>query len=249
MQYKEMKHSLKKTRTTHSVSRLFGEVLSPELKRIVANEGRHYTQQRVLKVSGTFLSLFACLYLIEVDIQSAIGCWALKILGFSIFVGYVVGLTSLNSAQIRRVHRIKRLQAYDFDENDLHFDGQKNIIWPVALCFLSGVLSGALGIASGTILSPLYLSLGLLPSVMAATCSYISMVGSLSVSLQYMYRGQLNYKYLLLLSLFIWVSTLAGITQVNKLLKKTGRQSIIVAITAVVLLISFLVLPFKYAVH
>jgi uncharacterized membrane protein YfcA len=45
------------------------------------------------------------------------------------------------------------------------------------------MLSGILGIAGGTIMSPLLLSLGMLPPVVAATNQYIGMISSLSVSL------------------------------------------------------------------
>jgi hypothetical protein len=50
-----------------------------------------------------------------------------------------------------------------------------------------------------------------------------------------------------LLSLFVLASALIGLTQVNRLVKKTGRQSIIVLIIAIVLFLSFLILPLKYA--
>jgi uncharacterized membrane protein YfcA len=53
----------------------------------------------------------------------------------------------------------------------------------VTSCFFAGMLSGILGIAGGTIMSPLFLSLGMLPPVVAATNQYIGMISSLSVSL------------------------------------------------------------------
>ena len=96
-------------------------------------------------------------------------------------------MTYLNARELRRIHHIKRREAYEYDESDLHFEKQSLIVFLVSMCFLSGILSGILGIAGGTIMSPLFLSLGMLPSVTAATNQYIGMISSLSVTLQYMY--------------------------------------------------------------
>lgn len=71
----------------------------------------------------------------------------------------------------------------------MHFERKSTVLFLVTMCFFSGMLSGILGIAGGTIMSPLFLSLGMLPSVTAATNQYIGMISSLSVSVQYMYQG------------------------------------------------------------
>jgi hypothetical protein len=103
-------------------------------------------------------------------------------------LGFSFISTGLSSHYIRWVHQIKRREAYEFDENDLHFDNRKKVVFLNSMCFLAAVLSGILGIAGGTIMSPLFLSMGMLPSVTAATNQYIGMVSSLSVTLQYMYK-------------------------------------------------------------
>ena len=50
------------------------------------------------------------------------------------------------------------------------------------------------------------------------------------------------------MGLLIFLSALIGLTYVNRLVKATGRQSIIVFIVSFVLFISFVILPFKYAI-
>ena len=58
----------------------------------------------------------------------------------------------------------------------------------------------------------------------------------------------LNFDYFLLLSGFIFLSALIGLTQVNRIVKKTGRQSIIVFIISIVLFASFVIIPLKYTI-
>ena len=108
------------------------------------------------------------------------------------------------------------------------------------------MLSGILGIAGGTIMSPLFLSLGMLPTVVAATNQYRGMISSLSVSLQNIYRGQRNYSYFIAIGIFILLSAILGLTQVKEIVKRTGRESIVVFAISFVLFVSFIILPVKY---
>eukprot|EP00347_Sterkiella_histriomuscorum_P014430 403360891 len=144
---------------------------------------------------------------------------------------------------------IKRRDHYEYDEGDLHFESNKIIYKVVIFCFIASVLAGILGIAGGIILSPVFLSLGLLPSVTAATNQYIGMISTFSVSLQFIYKGQLNYSYAYVIGAVVLFTAIIGLSVVERVVKKSGRQSIIVFIISFVLLISFLVLPLKYAIE
>jgi Sulfite exporter TauE/SafE len=93
------------------------------------------------------------------------------------------------SKEIREIHRIKNRDDYDFDDADLDFEKSEKIRYLVLSCFAAGVLSGILGIAGGVIMSPLFLSMGMLPQVVASTNQYIGMISSLSVTLQFMFNG------------------------------------------------------------
>jgi uncharacterized membrane protein YfcA len=95
-------------------------------------------------------------------------------------------------------------------------------------------------------MGPLFLSLKMIPEVVSATNQYIGMVSSLSVTLQYIYKDQLNYGFFMLIGLFIFLSSYLGLIQVAKIVKKTGRQSIIIFVMAFVFIVSFLILPVKY---
>jgi hypothetical protein len=60
------------------------------------------------------------------------------------------------------------------------------------------------------------------------------------------YKGQLNYGYFLMIGTFIFLSSYLGLIQVARIVKKTGRQSIIIFVMAFVFIVSFLILPVKY---
>jgi uncharacterized membrane protein YfcA len=116
----------------------------------------------------------------------------------------------------------------------------------VLYCFIAGMLGGIVGIAGGIILGPLLLQMGLLPVVVAATNQYLALISCISVTSQFLYMGILNFQYAFILGIFTFTGSYLGITQVNRLVKITGRQSIIVFMTALVLAIAFVALPLKY---
>jgi uncharacterized membrane protein YfcA len=60
-------------------------------------------------------------------------------------------------------------EEYPFDKNDLTYESNQKVFNMVAMCFVSGVLGGIVGIAGGIILAPLFLYMGMLPSVVANT--------------------------------------------------------------------------------
>jgi uncharacterized membrane protein YfcA len=191
---RERKREMKRSRYTTSISRIKNGPPSEELKMITAAEGTHFTRDRITKIISTFMVLFVCLFLIdhadrEKLCSSHIANIMIKIFAFLFFVAFCFGMTILSAKIIRDIHFIKRRDYYEFDESDIRFDKRSIIGFLIAMCFLAGMLSGILGIAGGTIMSPLFLSLGMLPSVTAATNQYIGMVSSLSVTLQFMYRN------------------------------------------------------------
>jgi hypothetical protein len=61
--------------------------------------------------------------------------------------------------------------------------------------------------------------------------------------------GNINYPFALYLGFFVLAGSLLGITQVNRIIKLTGRQSIIVISLTVVLLLAMISLPLKYIIN
>ena len=59
----------------------------------------------------------------------------------------------------------------------------------------------------------------------------------------------INYPFALYLGVFVLAGSLLGIKQVNRIVKLTGRQSIIVISLTVVLVLSMITLPLKYIIN
>jgi hypothetical protein len=98
-------------------------------------------------------------------------------------------------------------------------------------------------------MAPLFLHMGMLPVVVASTNQFIAMISTIAVTCQYSFLRMLNLDYCLFLGTLIVIASVISLTQVNKLITLTGRQSIIVLILALVLFISFVSLPLKFLIE
>ena len=72
----------------------------------------------------------------------------------------------------------------------------------ILITFFAGILGGMVGIAGGTLLGPVFLSLGVLPMIAASTNQYLVMISTVSVTIQFIYMGVLNIPYTLYLGFF-----------------------------------------------
>ena len=116
----------------------------------------------------------------------------------------------------------------------------------VFYCFAAGMLGGIVGVAGGIILGPLFLEMGMLPVVVASTNQYLALISTISVTSQFAYMGILNIEYALFLGVFTLIGSVIGLTQVNRIVKLTGRQSVIVVALALVLITSLVMIPVRY---
>ena len=64
---------------------------------------------------------------------------------------------------------IKRRDGYDYDSKDLRFNNNKDIMTCVLTCFFAGLMGGIVGIAGGIILTPLFISMGMITEVLQGT--------------------------------------------------------------------------------
>lgn len=120
----ERKRSIRQSRIATSFSHLGDErAPSDELVEIVKKEGLHFPKDRLLKIVSTFLVLFATLISIN-SLLSSVRIWEIiiKTVIFLSFIAFCILMTYLNARELRRIHHIKRREAYEYDESDLHFE-------------------------------------------------------------------------------------------------------------------------------
>lgn len=84
---------------------------------------------------------------------------------------------------------------------------------------------------------------------MGATNQYITMISSLSVFLQFCLLGSVNYSYAVLFGAAGLCAAALGITQINKHVKKSGRQSVILVFLLTALTFAFVSIPIKMAAN
>lgn len=144
------------------------------------------------------------------------------------------------------IHEIKERDGYNFVPSDIVFNKAKDVIKLAIFCAIAAILCGMTGIAGGMVLGPLFLSYNMLPSVMSSTNQYITMIASLSVVIQFFMNSLLSPDYALIFGSLSFVSALTGLVVVNKIIQKSGKQSIIAILLTVVLVVALILLPVNY---
>ena len=124
---------------------------------------------------------------------------------------------------MNKIHQIKLRDGYDFDEHDTRFKSSVDIIKLALATGVAGLLIGMTGIAGGMVLGPLLLSYNMLPTVMTSTNQYITMVASISVIIQFIYHGQLQYIHAFIFGGITLVFGAVGIKVVNRIIEKSGK--------------------------
>jgi uncharacterized membrane protein YfcA len=136
----------------------------------------------------------------------------------------------------------KEACGYNFHSSDLEFS-TKNATKLAALAFFGGICGGCLGIGGGMIFNPLLLELGMLPTVSSATGMYLVMFSSLSTVTQFVIMGHFFWYYAIWLGAFSIIGTIFGIIVVNRVVKRTGKQSIVVLLLVTLIYASLVAMP------
>jgi uncharacterized membrane protein YfcA len=110
-----------------------------------------------------------------------------------------------------------------------------NILLPVGLGLLVGVLSGLFGVGGGFLLTPLLIMFGIPPTVAAATDSNQIVAASTSGTYAHWKVGNVDFKMGLYLLVGGFVGGLLGV-QVIKVLKAMGNADFVIKITYVLML-------------
>merc|ERR1711935_484083 len=110
-------------------------------------------------------------------------------------------------------------------KKDLKFKDISQIATLSGACLIAAILCGLTGIAGGMVLGPLFLKYDMIPSIMSSTNQYITLISAISVIIQFILAGTLNWEYALLSGGITLVSAYIGITQVNAYVQRTKKQS------------------------
>lgn len=113
----------------------------------------------------------------------------------------------------------------------------KRIITITSVSVLAGAVAAVVGIGGGMIYIPMLLIIGYPPFVASSTSMLMVMYAAASNFISYTIGGHTNIGYGFWLALWTVLGVVVGVTGANKIVKKTGRQSIFIILLAGVLII------------
>jgi uncharacterized membrane protein YfcA len=90
-------------------------------------------------------------------------------------------------------------------------------------CGFAAILAGCTGIAGGMVLAPLFMMYDMIPEVVAGTNQYISMVATLSVTLQFIFHGSMIWSWACLCLACGVITSMIAIFGINDIIKKSGK--------------------------
>ncbi|KAK9914892.1 hypothetical protein WJX75_001974 [Coccomyxa subellipsoidea] len=104
----------------------------------------------------------------------------------------------------------------------------KRLAKVVAVMAFAGFTAGLLGIGGALIFNPVLLQLGVQPQVTASTSVLMILFTSSAIALSFYFQGLLNVSYAVVLAPLCFVASLIGVTLVGRIIRASGRVSIIV---------------------
>lgn len=108
--------------------------------------------------------------------------------------------------------------------------GVATLLKVVSVMVAAGVLAGLLGIGGALIFNPFLLGMGIHPQVTASTAVLMILFSSSCIALSFSFQGMLNLSYVAVFAPIGFAASLLGVTIVGRIVKKTGRASIIIII-------------------
>jgi len=146
----------------------------------------------------------------------------------------VIALTYWVGRHLIAENVTKQKLGYTFQEGDIRWTKKSTILISI-VSVAAGILASLLGIGGGMVLSPLMLELKVLAQVTAATSSFMILFTSVSAIVQFLVLGKLLLDYGIWFAIVGFLSSFAGQTGINYLMKKYNKSSYIVfAIAAVI---------------
>jgi len=149
--------------------------------------------------------------------------WGLMFLTFPLFIVLALGI----GWYLHRKYLHRKEKNYEYGVTDLKWTYKRLGVF-MSISFVTGVLAALFGLGGGTLNSPTFLELGVLPAQVPATSGILILLTSSVALIQYIALGKLSIPYFLW---FIFVGFLGGVSGhlgIRAYIKKYKKQSAIV---------------------
>lgn len=222
--------------------------INNQLDKILKDEKTHFRPRNLIVVILPFcVILLVTLFRGTPDFKSLIKVKRCDALDFILLGALVVVLTIatiFNIIMLKKEYELKEVNNYQFVKGDVVWD-RKSIIKFLIFALIAGFLSGAVGLSGGVLFTPLFLEFGIAPSVASSTSMYMAMFATGSSSILYMFSGFVIYDITFWLSAFSIIGTYLGSTIIGAAVKKSGKQSILVWLLAIVITASAIIIAIE----
>ena len=130
----------------------------------------------------------------------------------------------------------------NYEEGEPLFEG-KSMMTLVSIGFVGGFVAGAFGLGGGSIYNPAFLTLGVHPKAAGSTGMFLVLLSTINTCCVNYLNGYLNLYYALWVSAWSLIGSIIGMASTDKVVKMTGKASIIVWILVFVFIISTISTP------
>jgi len=161
------------------------------------------------------------------------GYWATT---FSMF-GWILCVSHLVREYLVKSTAQKQALGYKYEEGDVVWDERATVVYPL-ICIAAGLCAGMFGIGGGIVQVPLMLQLGVNPKVASATSATMIMYTSFTALTSFYVFGLVIEDYALAGFVMGIAVTAVGQVGITELIKKLGRDSIIIFSVAAVVGVS-----------
>ena len=165
-----------------------------------------------------------------------------------IFIAIVLLFDYFVFIHIENEYNYRKLINFPYDEKDINWT-RETIIKLCCIGFIAGFIAGTIGIGGGVVLGPILLDLGIHPIVGTVTTNFLVLITSSSTTFQFILFEMLNFQYGFFCIIFSALGSYCGTYLVNSYVKNTGKQSFIVLVLFLVVIISAIVLPLSSLIN
>lgn len=153
------------------------------------------------------------------------------------------GIATWLSVKINaKEQKLKIKYGVNYHEGDVIFEG-KALTVIISIGFVGGLVAGALGLGGGSIYNPALLTLGVHPKVSGATGMFLVLYSTINTCLINYVNDFLDIKYACWISTFSLAGSIIGMLATDKVVKMTGRASIMVWVLVFVFVLSTISTP------
>eukprot|EP00947_MAST-08B_sp_MAST-8B-sp1_P005898 g5898.t1 len=123
---------------------------------------------------------------------------------------------------------------YPFGEIDIHWNGRV-MSKIIPFVFLAGIVAGLIGIGGGMVLGPIMLEIGVNPMVSSSVTATNVLLSSSTVAIVFLASDLVDPLFALLYLIACFFGAYIGVKYVKQVVKRTGRQSLVVLMLAFVI--------------